>query len=126
MKTRAYSTVSHSQRCDFCMEMLLGNQFYLFPCSHGFHTDCLMQNALKSLNASQLNEIRKIEESLKSTALKLKENDPRLKAQHEALQQELDDIIAADCPLCGYTIIKQLSVSMLADIDKTEVQSWLL
>lgn len=78
------------------------------------------------MNAAQLNEIKKLEESLKSTALKLKENDPRTKAQHEALQQELDDIIAADCPLCGYSIIKQLSVSMLADIDKSEVQSWFL
>ena len=126
MKNRAYTTVSQHQRCDLCMETLLGNQFYLFPCSHGFHAHCLTQNALKSLNASQLNEIRKIEESLRSIGVKGKENDARIKAQHEALQQELDNFIAADCPLCGYTIIKQLNVSLLAECDQAEINSWVL
>ena len=126
MKHRAYSTVSNHQRCELCMNVLLGNQFYLFPCSHGFHSTCLTQNAMKSLSESQLNEVKKIEELIRSTGSKLKENDQRVKAQHEALQLELDNIIAADCPLCGYTIIKSLNVSLLTDIDRAEIQSWML
>ena len=30
------------QRCDLCRAAVLSRHFYLFPCGHAFHGDCLM------------------------------------------------------------------------------------
>ena len=64
MKNRSYSMTSTHQNCEFCSESLFSSsssagpqrvsqsqqlQFYLFPCSHGFHTKCLLQRAKSHL-----------------------------------------------------------------------------
>jgi hypothetical protein len=63
MKDRSYTISSSHQECEFCTETLFAvdgrtpqSQFYLFPCSHGFHTKCLLERAKSHLflDASQL------------------------------------------------------------------------
>lgn len=31
------------QKCEYCDDDLIGKQFYLFPCGHGYHEDCLIK-----------------------------------------------------------------------------------
>jgi vacuolar protein sorting-associated protein 18 len=33
--------VDEEQKCDQCSYPLLSRPFYVFPCQHGFHSDCL-------------------------------------------------------------------------------------
>ena len=46
--------------------------------------------------------------------------------QVEALQLELDGYIAADCPLCGYVMIRSLSVPLITPEDSEEAKAWAL
>ena len=123
MKKRGYTTTS-SQRCEICNDMLFRRQFYLFPCSHGFHGDCLMKKMTTFLDPNQLASIRNIEEQLKLLAVRVKDSDKRAITQQEYLQNELDGFIAADCPLCGYVMIQALTVPIITDDDRSEALSW--
>jgi vacuolar protein sorting-associated protein 18 len=128
MKTRAYSTVSQHQRCEYCTDLLFGKPFYLFPCSHGFHCHCLLQRASQFLSPAQVSAVQGVEELLRGLAGRGKDFslDRRGRAEQEALQQELDGYIAADCPFCGFAMIQALSQPLIgqqaADIE--EAKSW--
>lgn len=41
------------QKCDVCRDPVLSRHFYLFPCGHAFHNDCLLADMMKHLNSSQ-------------------------------------------------------------------------
>jgi len=126
MKRRGYSLTAQ-QRCEYCSIALFGKQFYLFPCSHGFHADCLLRRIHLHVDASQLQHVRGLEEQLKMSANRTKDaTDKRTLALIEYLQAELDGCIAADCPLCGYAMIKSLSVPLIADSDADDLKSWAL
>ena len=127
MKTRGYSTVSSHERCSLCDENLAGNQFYLFPCSHGFHSVCLVKESYKNLPPNQLSALKSLEESLKIISARVKDSDSRARTQQEALQQELDGYIGADCPLCGYAMIALIGKSLISDEERAnEAVRWTL
>jgi hypothetical protein len=124
MKNRAYCMNSQHQRCEYCVDPLFGKQFYLFPCSHGFHAQCLLKRAPLHLQPAQLSAVRGIEDVLKGLSGRVKDADNRARAQQESLQLELDGYIAADCPLCGFVMIRSLGVSLVAEEDIAEAKSW--
>ena len=37
-----FVTVEAEQKCSTCAQPLVSRQFYVFPCSHTFHADCLI------------------------------------------------------------------------------------
>jgi hypothetical protein len=41
-KKRGYGFSTH-QRCEYCGDAVFSKQFYIFPCGHGFHCDCIMK-----------------------------------------------------------------------------------
>lgn len=123
MKSRAYCLSSQSQICEYCCTCMLGDQFYLFPCSHGFHTNCLLKQAHINLDKSQLSALQGIESSLKALEYRVKD-DMRAKQQQDALQMELDGYLAGDCPLCGYVMIRLLGEPLIESEDSEEAKSW--
>jgi hypothetical protein len=125
MKNRGYCTMTRD-RCDLCYEGLLGNQYYLFPCSHVFHSACLLREVHKTLSSSQLTALRAVEDSLKALSHRVKDSDSRARTQQEALQQELDGYIASDCPLCGFAMINSLATSLVSDEEKNAAKLWIL
>ena len=64
MKNRAYSTVSQFQTCEYCGDSVTARQFYLFPCSHGFHSKCLLKRAPQHFEPAKLSAVRGIEDML--------------------------------------------------------------
>eukprot|EP00741_Cyanophora_paradoxa_P009208 tig00001486_g8918.t1 len=45
-------------RCGECRAPLLAREFYLFPCGHAFHTDCLLRRALPDLTRPEQLRLR--------------------------------------------------------------------
>eukprot|EP00605_Chrysophyceae_sp_TOSAG23-4_P000496 GSChrysophyteH1.ASY1.ANO1.556.1 assembled CDS len=125
MKKRGYS-VSSLQRCEYCAQALFSRQFYLFPCSHGFHNDCLTTKVFtdKHLDSAQLEAVAVLESQIRNLAGRSKD-DKRAMSQMEYLQIELDGYVAADCPLCGYVMIQSLSMPLVPD-DQPDADPWRL
>jgi hypothetical protein len=100
--------MDNSQDCFYCRRSAFSAQFYLFPCGHAFHTDCVMENMEKHLDTQQLMEARKLQTTLRDIAHTTTYNDHRLQAQRDLLREQLDGYIACECPLCGDLMIKSI------------------
>lgn len=37
-----FVTIDAGEKCSVCAQLLLSRQFYVFPCQHTFHADCLI------------------------------------------------------------------------------------
>mmetsp|Transcript_13019 Transcript_13019/g.19636 ORF Transcript_13019/g.19636 Transcript_13019/m.19636 type:complete len:1090 (-) Transcript_13019:185-3454(-) len=124
--TRGYG-VRAGQVCEICEDPILGRQrqFYLFPCGHGFHEDCLLKKSPEYLDSdTDVKLALSLEEQIKGVAARAKDNDKRSLAQLEQLQAELDGLIAADCPLCGDSMIRSVGRSLISSGDALEAKSW--
>jgi DNA-binding IscR family transcriptional regulator len=146
MKNRAYTLSSCHQTCEYCKDSLLGanTQFYLFPCSHGFHSSCLLKRAPRHLDPSQLAAVRALEDELSTLGggrllsvhgvgatvvpRRMDVSDHRTRARIEAVQAQLDGYIAGDCPLCGYSMVRSVSLSLISSgpgsKDAAEAKAW--
>ena len=125
MKKRGYS-LSSKQRCEYCSDSIFSKQFYIFPCSHGFHSSCILKRAHLHVDKEELAHIKGLEEQIRVCAARANDvADKRAVLQYEYLQAELDGCVAADCPLCGYVMIRSLNTPLITDSIE-EINSWSL
>ncbi|KAJ7071163.1 Pep3/Vps18/deep orange family-domain-containing protein [Mycena amicta] len=65
-----FVTVSAGEQCSVCSHLLLTRQFYVFPCRHTFHADCLIGLAKEYLPQHSLRKILALQNELvKGTAV---------------------------------------------------------
>jgi hypothetical protein len=57
-------SVRVGQRCDLCRATVLSRHFYLFPCGHAFHSDCLMADMVLHLNTSQRKRVSELTQAV--------------------------------------------------------------
>jgi len=53
--------VDEEQKCDHCNYPLLSRPFYMFPCQHGFHSDCLRTEVVKHLDTAHRMQVVELE-----------------------------------------------------------------
>ena len=104
--------VKAGERCQICLLPLLTRQFFVFPCHHAFHGDCL-SNHIKT-NGSALTKSRIAE--VESALLKAEE------AQRTQLTASFDRLVAGECILCGIDMVRSIGNGF--DENKVEKQSW--
>jgi hypothetical protein len=125
-RTRCVATIDSNELCSLCEQtLMLQSTFYIFACGHYFHGDCLFsyvrrlmkrnENNFDQKNRSQ--ETNKTEQnSMKNLAQKDIDTVNRLQSiiasgiapqsrDMESVQQELDDLVASQCVLCGETAV---------------------
>lgn len=57
--------VDSSDKCCVCQALLLKRQFYVFPCGHSFHADCLISEVTQHLSATQLKRVLHLQDRLR-------------------------------------------------------------
>jgi hypothetical protein len=57
-------TIPVSQKCDECDQFLLTRKSFIFPCSHLFHSDCLVNRVLKLSSSRQARRINDLVDKL--------------------------------------------------------------
>lgn len=90
---KRYALVEPGEPCQLCLFPLATRRFYVFPCQHGFHMDCIVSK-LKQ-NPSQLSKIE---------ALQKQVNDP------QELNEALAPLVSAECLLCSASRIDTIDV----------------
>ncbi|XP_049869463.1 vacuolar protein sorting-associated protein 18 homolog [Pectinophora gossypiella] len=98
--------VSVTDACCLCEISLLLRPFYLFPCGHKFHSDCLLSETQPILAPARRSKLTDLQRQLSvlsnielntvtSTGLPLR----------EVLKNEIDDLVASECLFCGEYMI---------------------
>ncbi|KAJ2244561.1 tethering complex subunit, partial [Coemansia sp. RSA 454] len=135
-----FAILSTKETCQVCSQPLWLRQFYVFPCQHSFHSDCLTRRVVGSCNRvqrrriqelqAQIVEITKQRRQLRLTPLMSKtkgagkqtESDEQLEQQQRRAKQQLDALVAGECVLCGEVMIKSIAEPFIS-MDQTTVNS---
>lgn len=99
--------VEAEDECQMCRFPLLSRSAYLFPCGHRFHGDCLLPRVLANMSKLRRERVQDLQRELAS--LPSSDNDSLSSSSlsvREQLLQDLDDILASDCIMCGEAVVR--------------------
>ncbi|KAK7890336.1 tethering complex subunit [Exophiala xenobiotica] len=109
-----YAIVESGERCWICTLPVLSRQFFVFPCQHAFHSDCLGKRVLESSGSSKRKRIKDLQTEVNQGL--------SVGVQRQKQVQELDGLVAEQCVLCGDLGIKQIDEPFIHPGD--DVEAW--
>ncbi|KAI2785298.1 Pep3/Vps18/deep orange family-domain-containing protein [Daldinia loculata] len=108
-----YAIVEPGEKCYVCALPLLSRQFFVFPCQHAFHSDCLGRKVLEQAGVSKSRRIKECQVQISKGLVS--------GARKDAMVAELDALVASACILCSEYAIKRIDEPFItADDDKGE------
>ncbi|PSK56574.1 Vacuolar protein sorting-associated protein 18 [Elsinoe australis] len=109
-----YAIVEPGERCWICRLPLLMRQFFVFPCQHSFHADCLGKAVMSMGPAGKGKRIKELQSEIGRGVVSGKKKDRFIK--------ELDGLVAGACVLCGEMAVKQIDQPFVTPMDNR--QEW--
>lgn len=95
-----YAIVEPGERCWICTLPVLSRQFFVFPCQHAFHSDCLGKRVLENSSQTRRKNIKDLQGKVTQGM--------GVGPQRQKWIRELDDIVGEQCVLCGDLGIKSV------------------
>uniref|UniRef100_M8D7E9 Vacuolar sorting-associated protein 18-like protein n=1 Tax=Aegilops tauschii TaxID=37682 RepID=M8D7E9_AEGTA len=118
---RSYTSVGHMA------------PFYVFPCGHAFHANCLIAHVTRCTSQVQAARILNLQKQLSLMDRKAaKDNGGTGNGEStvssaptvDKLRSQLDDAVASECPFCGDLMIKEISLPFILPGESVEKASW--
>lgn len=109
-----YAIVESGERCWICTLPVLSRQFFVFPCQHAFHSDCLGKRVLENSGSSKRKRIKDLQTEVNQGL--------SMGPQRQKMVAELDGLVAEQCVLCGDVGIKQIDQPFILAGD--DVGAW--
>ncbi|KAH0984456.1 hypothetical protein GBA52_011633 [Prunus armeniaca] len=144
-----YAVIDRDEECGVCQRKILTVRreyqlargytsvgqmapFYVFPCGHAFHAECLIAHVTRSTNESQAEYILDLQKQLtlldgearKDTNGSLTEETITSMAPVDKLRSQLDDAVASECPFCGDLMIREISLPFILPEEQQQNNSW--
>ncbi|KAL9107841.1 MAG: hypothetical protein Q9227_007356 [Pyrenula ochraceoflavens] len=107
-----YAIVEPGEKCWICGLPVLSRQFFVFPCQHAFHSDCLGKKVLDASSMAKRKHIRDLQNEVSRGV--------SVGAKREQMVQELDGLVAEACILCGEYAIKLIDEPFVLETDRAE------
>ncbi len=85
---RRYAIVEPGERCYVCQYPLLSRQFFVFPCQHAFHSDCLTTEVVKHSGVGKSRRINDLQNTIQQGVATGKKREKAI--------EDLDNIIASE------------------------------
>ncbi|CAN6443641.1 unnamed protein product [Victoria cruziana] len=148
--TQRYAVVSLDEECGGCGRKILvagtsqGTRsyapvgplapFYVFPCGHAFHAQCLIAHVTRCTDRTQAERILDLQKRLtllgnqgqKDSAGVVDESTSIATSMSpsEKMRSQLDDAIASECPFCGDLMIREIALPFILPEEAESVASW--
>ncbi|ESO08844.1 hypothetical protein HELRODRAFT_109889 [Helobdella robusta] len=120
--------ISKSDKCESCDFPLTLRDFYVFPCRHAFHMECLLNESWQHLSKHQRNQITELQRRIASLIMEKHQHQlsPAKTKEMTSLKKEMDALLASECIYCGTFMIECIDKPFI-DKDQYDsvVQSWL-
>jgi len=111
-----YAIVEPGERCYVCRLPLLARQFFVFPCQHAFHSDCLGRKVVEQVGVARGKRIRELQQEV--------QKGTKIGMERERLVRELDGLVAGACVLCGESAVKMVDEPFVTGSD--DLEEWAL
>nr|OQO16082.1 hypothetical protein B0A51_16507 [Rachicladosporium sp. CCFEE 5018] len=109
-----YAIVEPGERCWKCRMPLLMRQFFVFPCQHAFHADCLGEMVMGVVGMGKGKRIRELQREVGRVVA------AGGRARKEGLVRELDGLVAGACVLCGEGTVRMIDEPFILEADNKE------
>ncbi|KAH9624516.1 hypothetical protein KSS87_014015 [Heliosperma pusillum] len=147
-----YAIIERDEECGVCRRKILSTAadfgmsrgyasvgpmapFYVFPCGHAFHAECLVAHLTRCTDREQAERILDLQKQLTLVSGEpRKDSSGTLAADTESvtsanqidkIRSQLDEAIASECPFCGFLMIKEISMPFILT-EEQEANSWLI
>lgn len=107
-----YAIVEPGERCWKCRLPLLMRQFFVFPCQHSFHADCLGEMVMEMAGMGRAKRIRELQREVGRGVVSGK--------SREGMTRELDALVAGSCVLCSDLAVKLVDEPFVTKEDDLE------
>lgn len=120
-----YTSINSADTCDICNLTLLVRCFYMFPCNHRFHTDCLLKELIPLLGPAKRNKLDDLYRQLKM--LNSQNHGDNLSTESseisrkDTVKAEVDNIVASECLYCGENMIRNIDKPFVEEGDYDRV-----
>ncbi|EME81646.1 uncharacterized protein MYCFIDRAFT_32864 [Pseudocercospora fijiensis CIRAD86] len=104
-----YAIVEPGERCWKCRLPLLMRQFFVFPCQHAFHADCLGEMVMNMAGMGKGKRIRELQREVGRGV--------SMGKRREGMVKELDGLVAGACVLCSEVAVKQIEEPFITAAD---------
>ncbi|PNF16669.1 putative vacuolar protein sorting-associated protein 18 [Cryptotermes secundus] len=118
-----YAFVEARDGCSICELQLLMRPFYLFPCGHRFHSDCLLTELNPMLPPRKRNKLHDLQRQLATFSARddnVSMGSATLSARDQ-VKSDIDSIIASECLYCGEMMIRAIDRPFIEDEDYEQV-----
>lgn len=95
-----YAIVEPGEKCFICRLPLLVRQFFVFPCQHAFHGDCLGRSVVEQSGVARSRRIKELQVEVGRGMSAGK--------RREKAVQELDGLVAKECVLCSEGAVRRV------------------
>ncbi|TKY48826.1 Vacuolar protein sorting-associated protein 18-like [Spatholobus suberectus] len=107
--------------------------FYIFPCGHAFHAQCLIAHVTRCTVEAHAEYILDLQKQLTLMGSETRRESNGTLSQEETipsmttvdkLRSQLDDAIASECPFCGDLMIREISLPFIHPEEEQHLLSW--
>ncbi|PAV59406.1 hypothetical protein WR25_03529 isoform C [Diploscapter pachys] len=115
--------IKSGDMCASCSKGLSGRPFYAHACRHFFHRECLEDIAMSFLNESERKKLEKLIDEEQKILQRLELNErvgskadvEQLEMDYEKRAMAIDNLLGAECPLCGNRAIDEIDKPFFSD-----------
>ncbi|KAL2749921.1 vacuolar protein sorting-associated protein 18 isoform X1 [Vespula maculifrons] len=110
--------------CNSCDIQLLLRPFYVFPCGHRFHSDCLVAALTPMLSMDQRTKLADLQRQL--TAISNRSEDTTSiglvsLSIKDQIKADIDELVASECLYCGELMIESIDKPFIEEEDYERV-----
>eukprot|EP00941_MAST-03F_sp_MAST-3F-sp1_P003296 g3296.t1 len=122
-----YGFVGGTQTCEICGDSVLGRPFFLFPCTHVFHCDCLENEMKLHVPMSERKKTEKLQKKLSNLLSDTTSQNVSMEgklAEIEQTRNEIESIVASECLYCSDIMIESVSEPFVASLEMEAGENW--
>ncbi|XP_023014330.1 vacuolar protein sorting-associated protein 18 dor isoform X2 [Leptinotarsa decemlineata] len=120
-----FTLINNTDACEICNITLMIKPFYMFPCHHKFHSDCLLSELSPFLGPAKKNRLSDLERQLKilnnqSNADSISTGSTGMSAK-DLVKSEIDNILGSECVYCGENMIRNIDKPFIEDYEHENI-----